>query len=88
MHDFGTGAEILDSDYRKANLKTVVAGAKHLTNNEKEQLHKLLVKYESIFDGTLGEWKTDPIDFELAEGATPHSQRHYPVPRLYRETFK
>ena len=80
--------KILDSDYRKANLKTVVAGAKHLTQQEKEQLYQLLLKYESIFDGTLGEWTTDPLDFELAEGYTPHSQRHYPVPRLYRETFK
>ena len=64
--------KILDSDYRKANLKTVVAGAKHLTTKKKEQLHKLSTKYESIFDGTLGEWKTDPIDLELTEGATPH----------------
>ena len=28
------------------------------------------------------------MDFELVDGAKPHSQRHYPVPHLYKQTFK
>ena len=80
--------KILDSNYKKANLKTVVQGARHLNKKERELLYQLLMKYEKIFDGTLGEWKTDPVDFELIDGAQPHSQRHYPVPHLYKETFK
>ena len=79
---------ILDSNYKKANLKEVVAGAKHLNEKQKEKLYKLLLKYESIFDGTLGKWQTEPVDFELKEGTKPHSQRFYPVPHIYRETFK
>ena len=79
---------ILDANYRKANLKTVAAGAKHLTPKEREKLYQLLLKYENIFDGTLGAWDTEPVEFELKEGATPHSQRHYPVPHLYKETFR
>ena len=46
------------------------------------------MKYESIFDGGLGEWNTDPVDFELKEGEQPHSQGHYPVPHIHKETFK
>lgn len=80
--------KILDSNYQKANLKAVVRGAKHLNEKEKTLLYNLLIKYENIFDGTLGEWKTSPVNFELIEGATPHSQRHYPVPHLYKSTFK
>ena len=80
--------KILDSNYRKANLKEVAAGAKHLTQTERDKLYQLLLKYEHIFDGTLGNWQTDPVDFELKEDATPHSQRHYPVPHLYKETFR
>ena len=80
--------KILDSKYDKANLKCVVDGAKHLSEIQKQQLYKLLTKYQEVFDGTLGEWKTTPVQFELREGATPHSQRHYSVPHLYKETFK
>ena len=80
--------KILDSNYQKANLKAVVQNAEHLTKKEKDLLYKLLIKYEDIFDGTLGEWKTTPVDFEMVEGTVPHSQRHYPVPHLYKQTFK
>ena len=80
--------KILDSKYERANLKLVVEGAKHLTQKERILLYNLLVKYEELFDGSLGEWDTDPVDFELVDGAKPHSQRHYPVPHLYKQTFK
>ena len=79
---------ILDSKYEKANLSKVVAQTTHLSDIEKQKLYKLLVKYEDLFDGTLGEWKTEPVDFELVDDAKPHSQRHYPVPHLYKETFR
>ena len=36
----------------------------------------------------MGEWKTEPVDFELVDGAKPHSQRHFPVPHLYKEAFR
>ena len=74
--------KILYSNYRKADLKQVIKGAKHLKSSEKEKLYALLVKYEELFDGTLGRWETSPVDFELIKGATPHSQRHYPIPHL------
>ena len=38
--------KILDSNYQKANLKTVVQGAKHLNEKEQELLYQLLMKYE------------------------------------------
>ena len=79
--------KILDSNYRKANLLEIVAGANHLNKKQKINLLALLTKYEDLFDGTLGEWKTPPVEFELKEGEVPHSQRHYPVPHLYKETF-
>jgi len=79
---------ILDSKYEKANLKEVVKGATHLNQSQKDKLHQLLLKYEDIFDGTLGEWEGEQIDFEMVEGAKPHSQRHYPVSHLYKKTFE
>ena len=80
--------KILYAKYEKANLRVVADGAKHLTVLEREKLYKLLIKYQEIFDGTLGVWKTDDVDFELKEGTKPFSQRYYPVPHLYKDTFK
>ena len=80
--------KILDANYQKADLKAVVQQAVHLNSRQKEMLYALLIKYKSIFDGRLGEWKTEPVDLELKDGEEPHSQRHYPVPRIHREVFK
>ena len=35
----------------------------HLTMTQCNKLLKLLQKSEELFDGTLGTWKTDPVDF-------------------------
>jgi hypothetical protein len=41
----------------------------------------LLQKFESLFDGTLGTWDTEPIDLELKDPeAKPYHARPYPVP--------
>ena len=79
---------ILDSKYEKANLRAVIEGAKHLNTKEKELLYKLLSQYQDVFDGTLGAWKTEPVEFEMHDDAKPHNQRYYPVPHLYKKTFK
>ncbi len=53
---------IIDIKYAPQDIAAIVAEATHLTNNERKGLSKLLTKFEPLFDGTLGEWKTDPID--------------------------
>ncbi len=37
----------------------------------REKLLSVLLKFESLFDGTLGDWNLPPISFELKEGTTP-----------------
>ena len=70
-------------------MKLVAQRATHLNSTrQQEMLYNLLSKYKSIYEGTLGEWKTNPVDLELKEGDQPHSQRHYPIPRIHREVFK
>ena len=49
---------------------------------------KLLQKSKQLFDGTLGTWKTDPVDFELKEGVKPICSRPYPVAKVHEEMFK
>ena len=80
--------KILDAQYEAADLRQVSLKATHLNTQQRESLYQLLIKYKDIFDGSLGEWRTEPVDFELKEGAEPHSQRHYPIPHVHKETFK
>ena len=45
-------------------------------------------KIVELFDGTLGTWKTDPVDFELKEDLKPICSRPYPVTKVPEEMFK
>jgi hypothetical protein len=46
-----------------------------------------LVKFESLFDGTLGDLKTKPVSFQLKEGASPYHGRAFPVPKIHKEVL-
>ena len=54
---------------------------KTLDKFEKDKLLQLLHKFDHLFDGTLGNWKTEPVDLELKEDAKPAFQKYYPVPK-------
>jgi hypothetical protein len=55
---------ILYAKYKKADLQSIVReNCKHLSADQKKKLLQLLTKYESLFDGTLGDWKTKPVSF-------------------------
>jgi hypothetical protein len=38
---------------------------------QQQQLKALLYKFKPVFDGTLGDWNTDPVSVKLEEGAKP-----------------
>jgi hypothetical protein len=40
-----------------------------------------------LFDGTLGDWKTKPVSFQLKEGVSPYHGRAFPVPKVHKETI-
>ena len=48
---------------------------------------ELLTEFEELFDGTLGNWNTEPVSFELKEGAKPYHGRAFPVPICHKETL-
>ncbi len=56
--------------------------------SSQKKLLQLLMKYESLFDGTLGDWKTKPVSFQLKEGVSPYHGRAFPVPKVHKETIK
>lgn len=79
---------ILDAEYEAADLDEICSREKQLSNVEKQQLKTLLTKYKHLFDGSLGQWRTEPAKAELKEGAKPVDTRYYPIPKIHREVFR
>ncbi len=38
-----------------------------------------------LFDGTLGDWKTKPVSFQLKEGVSPYHGLAFPVPKIHKD---
>ena len=49
----------------------------HLKITQRNELIKLLQIFEEFFEGTLGTWKTDPVDFEFKGDTKPICSRPY-----------
>ena len=63
---------ILDAKYEKSDLHKVMENqCQHLTMTQRTELLQLLQKFEELFDGTIGTWKTDPVDFQLKQDTNP-----------------
>jgi hypothetical protein len=59
--------------YAKADLQSIVKNNwKQLSADHQKKLLQLLFKFEPLFDGTLGDWKTKPVSFQLKEGASSY----------------
>ena len=70
-----------DAERTPADLKTIAKECTHLPKDEQRQLLKIRQKIESLFDGTLGVWKTAPVDLELKDPhVKPYHAKPYPVP--------
>jgi len=79
---------ILDAKYEKADLHTEVNKCVHLTPDQQQSLLTLLRMYESLFDGTLGRWRSRPYEIQLKEGAKTYHARAYPIPKYYEQTLR
>ena len=79
---------ILDAKYEKIDVREYVKESKHLTAAQQDSLAALLERHEKLFDGTLGNWKSEDYDIELKEGAKPCHARAYPIPKAYEQTLK
>jgi hypothetical protein len=50
-------------------------------------LLSLLLDFESLFDGTLGDWNRPPVSIEMKDGAKPYHGRPYPIPQIHKATL-
>ncbi len=77
--------EILDAKYEKADLPAIIReNCSYLTAFDREKLLSVLLKFELLFDGTLGDRKLLPVSFELKEGMMPYHGRPYPIPHKHK----
>jgi hypothetical protein len=80
--------EILDGKYEKADLPAIIReNCSHLKVSDREKLLSVLLKFESLFDGTFGDWNLPPVSFELKESMKPYHGRPYPIPHKHRAIF-
>jgi len=80
---------IIDKKYSKQDLDQICDACKRLSTPDKKRLHSLLMKYENLFDGTLGTWKTDPVQLELKDPeAKPYHAKPYPVPQAHEQALR
>jgi hypothetical protein len=71
--------------YEKADLPAISReNCSHLTASDRENLLSVLLKFKSLFNGTLGDWKLPPVSFELKEGMKPYHGRPYPIPHKHK----
>ena len=68
-------ASILDAKYEKVDLDGIEKEQSHITESQQEDLYVLFKKHEELSSGKLGYY-------------LPVNARAYPVPHLYKETFK
>ena len=81
--------EILDASYENANLAEFLdKTCGHLSSIQRNSMLKLLTKYEELFDGTLGDFDTDPVSLELKKDASAYHGRPYPIPHSQLKVFK
>ena len=80
---------IVETKYCPADLLSIATECTLLSKEEQEQLYKLLSRFEYLFDGTLGSWKTDPVELELKdEYEKPYHSRPYPVPHSQEQKLR
>ena len=80
--------KIFGSTYAKSDLEQIVSNAIHLNTEERTLLLRPLESFEDLFDGTLGNWATDPVNLELNTDYKPFNSIYHPVPIINKETFQ
>jgi hypothetical protein len=78
--------EILDAKYDKADLPAITREncCSHLNASNREKLLLVLPRFESLFNGTLRNWRLPPVSFELKEGMKLYHDRPYPIPHKHK----
>ena len=81
-------SDILDAKYQPADLKEVVKDIPDISKEDRQEIFKLLKKYEILFNGQLGKWVGPPHTIHLKDNVTPYHGKPYKIPQVYEATLK
>jgi len=81
-------AQILDAKYDSTTTQEVIDKQTHLNEYQKAELKKVLDKYGTLFDGTLGHYPHYKVNLKVDQSMKPVHAKPYPVPFLHQSTFK
>ena len=74
----------LNSTYVKEEIKQVANNTTQMNDEEITLLLSLLEEFQDLFDGTLGDWATEPVKLQLKPYSKPFNSRYYLVPRIIK----
>ena len=81
--------KILDAKYEKADIQAIVKdNCTHLNPKHKRLLLEVIKRFETILEGTLGDWKTKPVSLQVRPESTPYHGRAFPVPKIHQVVLK
>ena len=86
MESFAT--TLLGATYNKVELEKIINDQKHLNKKQRRELKKFLIKYEKLFDGTLGVYPHRKVHIELLADAVAKHIQPFAVPRVHLEVFR
>jgi hypothetical protein len=75
----------VDAKYKKADIPAIVwENCSHLSVTDREKLLSMLLRFEPLFDGTLGDLNLPPVSFEIKEDMKPYHGRPHPIPQIHK----
>jgi hypothetical protein len=80
--------ETLGAKHEKVEVDEVLNQLNHLNTEQKEDLRKVLMEHNKLFDGTLGVYPHRKFHIDLVPGAISKHARPYPVPVIHLNAFK
>jgi hypothetical protein len=78
----------LAANYETEDLKEIVKTISTIDDIERNRLLLLLIKYEHLFDGTLRNFETSDVRFNLKDYAKPYHGKCFHVPKIHHDTLK
>ena len=80
--------QILDAEYNKINLKSIIMSLNYFKVKIKYALLELIHMYEKFFDGTLDKITGSDYTTEVKEDSKPYHAKLFPIPTIHELTLK
>jgi hypothetical protein len=80
--------EILPAEYKPADVLEIAKKQTHLTSEEQDKLHNILLNFQDLFLGQCGKFTGEPITLELIPNAKPFYAKPFAIPRVYEQVTK